>query len=142
MQLSPELSAYIGVGLGLCSAAYLVWMLVRLYGSKSWPSTPGKMLKSNVVEDSDGWAPRVRYCFTVRGRKYTHDRLYFHLSTRMPNAKGAMVHLDPYPVGKQIDVYYNPRNPQEAVLDREMPIWLVIFWIVFTAILLGIGLAC
>jgi len=140
--MSPQLSAYISLALGLCSGAYLVWILVRHSRSKSWSSTPGEVLESNIEEDSDGWAPRVRYSFEVMGRRYTNDRLYFHIPPRTLYERGAEAHLVPYPVGKQIDVYYNPQNPQDAVLDRRMPFWLPVFWVCFTALLLGIGLEC
>ncbi|MDM7948111.1 DUF3592 domain-containing protein [Hydrogenophaga sp.] len=140
MQLSPQIASLIAIVLGLGSGAYLLRSLIRQHSSKRWPTTIGEILESNIEEDSDGWAPHVRYAYAVERKHYTNDRLYFHLSNGSTE-RDARKHLSPYPVGKRVTVYYNPRKPEEAVLDRRMPLWWPIFWFFFALFMLVAGVA-
>jgi Protein of unknown function (DUF3592) len=138
MAISPQIGGFIAIVIGVCSGAYLVWSLIVQRGSKRWLQTTGEMLESNVEEDSDGWRPRVRYSYVVQGKRYANERLYFHLSNSSTE-RAATKHLSPYPVGKTVPVYYNPRHPEDAVLDRRMPFWLPLFWLFFASFMLAIG---
>ncbi len=140
MQFSPQIAGLITIVLGLGSGAYLLWSLIRQHASKRWATTRGEILESNIEEDSDGWAPHVRYAYDVERKHYVNDRLYFHLSNRSTE-RDARKHLSPYPVGKTVTVYYNPRKPEEAVLDRQMPLWLPLFWLFFASFMLVVGVA-
>lgn len=135
MPLSPQIASFICIVLGLSSGIYLLWALIRQHASKRWPTTTGEILESNLEEDSDGWGPYVRYAYAVKG---TNDRLYFYLSNRS-SEQDAKKHLSPYPIGKAVTIYYNPQKPEEAVLDRRMPLWWPLFWFCFTSFLLVVG---
>lgn len=141
MEISPQIGGLIAIAIGLCSGTYLLWSLIRQNASKSWPTAIGEILESNIKEDSDGWVPYVRYRYTVEGKHYQNHRLYFHQSNSTSNERGAMQHLSPYPIGKKVSVYYNPRKPENAVLDRRMPIWLPLFFLVFAIFNLACGVA-
>lgn len=138
MQLSPEFSGFVCIVLGLGFSTFLLWTLIRQHQSRRWPTTAGEILDSGLDEDSDGWGPRVRYAYIVKEKRYTSDRLYFYLSTQS-SAKDARKHLSPYPVGKAVTVYYDPREPQQAVLDRRVPLWWSLFFVLFSAFWFVVG---
>lgn len=138
MQISPQIGGLISIAVGLASGVYLLWTLIRQRASKRWPATRGEILESGIEEDSDGWAPHVRYAYAVGGKHYANERLYFHLATRSTE-HDARRHLTPYPVGKTVSIYYNPLKPEDAVLDTRMPLWLPLFWLIFTTLMLVVG---
>lgn len=118
--------------MGLGSGAYLLYTLIRQHASKRWPKTTGEVLESQLEKDVDGWGPYVRYGYSVKGKRYVNDRLYFYLSNRSTEHE-ARKHLAPYPVGKAVTIYYNPRSPANAVLDRRMLLWRPLFWLFFAS---------
>ena len=132
MQLSPQIAGLVSIVLGLGSGAYLLYTLIRQHASKRWPKTTGEVLESQLEEDADGWGPYVRYGYSVKEKHYVNDRLYFYLSNRSTEHE-ARKHLLPYPVGKVVTIYYNPRSPANAVLDRRMPLWRPLFWLFFAS---------
>ncbi len=138
MQLSSQIAGLISIVLGLGSGTYLLWTLIRQHASNRWSTTTGEILESNLEEDSDGWGPHVRYLYAVEGKRYANDRLYVYLSNRSTE-QDAKRHLSPYPVGKTVTIYYNPAKPEEAVLDRRVPLWRPLFWLFFTSFLLVVG---
>jgi hypothetical protein len=47
-----------------------------------------------------------------------------------------------YPQGSSVEVFYNPKDPTQAVLDRSTPSYGHYMWIVFlvfTILILGVG---
>ncbi len=140
MQLSHYISGIFFIVVGLCSAAYLFYTLLRSYVSRGWPATTGKVLESHYDEDSDGCMPHVRYAYTVDGAHYTNNRLYFHTCNRSTK-QDTRKHLSPYPVGKAVSIYYNPSKPVDAVLDRHIPLWHPLFWLFFASIFIVVGVA-
>jgi hypothetical protein len=112
----------------------VIWLVVTIQNmqaakdSGNWLSTTG-VIEETWVEredrtDADGetedyYIPHVRYSYIVDGSTYTSERIDFG-SRRSHNAKsGADNFLANYPVGREVDVYYDPAEPWEAVLVRE-----------------------
>ena len=62
--------------------------------------------------------PLVTYEYAVGGRTYRGNRLSF--AERISGVDvGEM--LKRYPDGKVVQVYYNPANPAQAVIERSLP---------------------
>ncbi|TYQ25933.1 DUF3592 domain-containing protein [Pseudanabaena sp. UWO311] len=137
MQLSPQIAGLICIVIGLGSAFYLLWTLRQQHMSKHWYTTTGEILESNIEEDSDGWYPHVRYEYTVQRKRYASERLYFY-AVNGSTKRDAMKHLSPYAVGKTVTIYYDPVKPEEAVLNRHVPLWRH-FFLLFCASFLLIG---
>ena len=80
----------------------------------------------------------VVYEFTVGGRKYQGSRV--SIGEELGNFQVAET-LAKYPKGKTVTVFYNPRTPTEAVLERDLPagIWkgLIIIVAVLVALIFG-----
>ena len=113
----------------------LVFLLITVNGrrqaeaSQAWPSTSGRVVKTWVQEtierDDDGfteykYTPHIQYEYSAGGARYTGERLNFGFTSVYGEMGPAEEALDLYPMGSQVTVYYNPEQPQDAVLDREM----------------------
>ncbi len=72
--------------------------------------------------------PVVRYRYHVAGEAYVGFRVAY---SGYGSSRRAMDDLiRPYPVGRQVTVYYDPRNPAVAVLDIAAPSdWM--YWLLF-----------
>jgi hypothetical protein len=96
-------------------------------GSNSWPSTAGVIEEATIQTrhstDSDGstntsYSPHVRYSYRVGGADYSSTKISFGFGVGSSNYNKAQQWLAGYPQGKQVPVYYDPANPQNAVLER------------------------
>ncbi len=115
----------IGIG-ALAAGLYLRW---RAAASRNWPSVMGRVVATQVrVEvlpmESTGDAysryyPEVEYEYTVDGHTYRSKRIRFGgLPFVYSTDRGEIeAWLAEYPVGKKVQVYYNPQHPSEAVLE-------------------------
>ncbi len=96
--------------------------------SQGWPSTAGQINESRVAhsthtdtdgDSSDSYTPYVEYTYQVAGQDYTGKDLSFGFKQGYGNASKAQAMLAKYPVGAQVNVYYDPVDPQKAVLERQ-----------------------
>lgn len=132
-------------------ALFLLWRALssrrKVRESMNWEKTTGTVLFSMVEtrrsRSSEGgtstsYYPKVVYEYRVMGQVYHGDRFslgeiglgfYNRVATKVAE----------YPAGKLIDVYYNPENPLEAVLERTAPSSNILIFVVI--LIFGI-LAC
>lgn len=120
----------------------LVWMLAGLYfvasgtyrlssgfSSRKWPHASGQIIKADVFPDlSSGNPPfyklRVRYMYFVDQEEHQGHRITYqggigaedqeYSSRQLPQAQSIIAK---YPLGKEVNVYYNPDNNNDAVLE-------------------------
>ncbi|HEY8334188.1 MAG TPA: DUF3592 domain-containing protein [Tardiphaga sp.] len=117
-------------GLILVAAA---WKYLQVRQARDWPSTPGRVVVSTsevrdvgVIDDSRddrrGVEQRnfanIVYEYTVSGQKLRNNRV--DIGENRGNFEVAET-IARYPVGADVMVYYNPRHPRDAVLERELP---------------------
>ena len=88
--------------------------------SSTWPSETCKITYSNIdskhVDSKTEYKANVKYSFTIDGKEYKGDQVtssdvYFKT---MSNAREL---LDKYPIGSEVSVYYDPADPDRAVLE-------------------------
>ena len=96
--------------------------------SQSWSSAAGRITESYVrreeTMDSDGYTtssyyPEVRYDYEFLGSEYKGDKIAFGGKIG-DSQKKAHERLTQYPVEKNVIVYYDPNNAEDAVLERKM----------------------
>lgn len=141
---APFVTACIGFAL-LC--ALVIYAIQRNAArARSWPTVFGRIEKSGVHEfqslDRDHgharwrtqYRPDILYSYEVAGVRYTGDksassgRISSNLDAFAKKAAAAN------PIGKVVQVHYNPDNPAESVIDpRSGFLWLL--WIVPVAML-------
>jgi hypothetical protein len=96
--------------------------------SQQWLSTTGQVIEARVTSstttDADGdtsvsYAPFVRYSYQVAEKEYCSDQITFGFKRTFSKEMNAHRWLDRFPLWSQVNVYYNPAKPDEAVLERK-----------------------
>lgn len=89
--------------------------------AQSYPSTSGEITHSEMVKDGGGENPsdraNIQFRYTVANQERTGSRVVFH-GTLAGGAAPRIV--NDYPVGRKVDVFYNPSDPDDAALDRSI----------------------
>lgn len=122
--------------------------LIRQFVAYQYPTVVGRVTRSEVMRHSgskgistyEAW---VEYTYRVGPDEYTGTRVRyggFHSSD--PTWARALVAA--HPVGKEIPVHYNPKNPGDALLTPGLEgndLWLLLFLTPFNAIMLVVWTA-
>jgi hypothetical protein len=114
----------------LCAAVY---KSLQVRAAREWLPTPGKVVVSasqvrevSFLDDSrenhHRFEPRnfadIVYEYDVNGEKLTNNRV--SIGEDRGDFEVAET-LARYPLGTPVTVYYNPRHPRDAVLERDTP---------------------
>lgn len=117
----------ISYALGLVIAMILGWVQIQeINDSRSWPSVAGTIVASGISESTDTSRYRsgsrsteydvyLRYDYVVDDMPYSGNRIAIR-GTRYSSQSSAQRELQRYPVGRVVNVYYNPKNPEQSVL--------------------------
>lgn len=110
-----------------------VYKTLQVRAARAWPSVSGKVVISGAevrdvrVMDSErkgGFRTEQRnfanivYEYSVAGKKLRNNRV--SIGEDLGNFEVAET-VAKYPVGAIVTVYHNPRHPNEAVLERDLP---------------------
>ncbi|MCU1401325.1 MAG: hypothetical protein JWN62_4434 [Acidimicrobiales bacterium] len=96
--------------------------------SAQWPIAPGRIVSSAVTShralDSNGthttvYAPEVVYQYMVGPQQLTSDNVNFSGVAGTSWSSGAEATVARYVPGATVQVFYNPVNPAEAVLEHS-----------------------
>lgn len=109
---------------GIGAIGYTLYLRTRLRGSDGWQEATGTITESVVKVENSGEGPDACWChvvfeYLVDGRRYTGKRVEFgdrHFLTR----KKAQRHLARYPLHARVPVYFDPMNPADSVLVRQI----------------------
>jgi len=110
---------------GVAIAVYGIKVLGEIKQTSAWPSCAGVVVASGTTvhvhsdmerphDETRMYEPSIRYEYEVAGRKYTADRITYGKVARTGGWAATM--LARYPVGEEVTVYYDPRDPKSAVL--------------------------
>ena len=107
--------------------AMLANKMIQARRASVWPQAAGRITKSAVVatrHQKSGEAtevtniPAIEYEFSVKGSRFTGTRLSIGEDTGGANTEATLAH---YPVGAAVLVYYDPGDPGNCVLERQIP---------------------
>lgn len=136
----PVSAVFFGVFLlagGLFFYFFFVRMFLKVQDARHWPATPC-VIVSNEVRSHSGskggttYSVDILYQYEVDGRKHQSNRYDFMGGSSSGYAvKAAIVRR--FPPGATATCYVNPRDPNDAVLERRFtPVMLVgLFPLVF-----------
>jgi hypothetical protein len=140
------------IGGGICFIFFVIGIFImraairnrrKAEESTSWPSVQGTITKAWVEtqehEDDEGSVtithfPKWEYEFNVSGMTYTSQNVSFGGTGGSSRELAAQERLKQYPINSQVQVFFNPSNPEEAVLEPGIQGTM-------TLIILGGGLA-
>lgn len=119
---------------GIFSLGWGVHILTGTIATQSWPSTEGVIVHSEYYEryhtgsalndtsPSTDYAAKIHYSYKVNGTRYLSKRMHLgepYLQD-VNDDSNVKTYLKRYPVGQNIEVFYNPSDPSEAVLERHV----------------------
>jgi hypothetical protein len=123
----------------LTGAAFALWAaggdLYEWWRARSWPATPGTIVSSRL----SGRAAEVRYAYQASGRKLTARRVHIGEFSGIESYARAVVAR--YPAGSSAAVYYDPKRPERAVLERPVP-WVYVLLLAMGLVLLWAARTC
>src|SRR4030095_3956909 len=142
----PALFSFLRTGFVLFIAfgvvGFFLFQIFRLHREaavcRHWPSVPGQVLQSGrttrrKVGHRRSVVPFVLYQYEVGGSAYHSQRI--HPGPPVGGVWMTQTVLGKYPVGRAVDVFYNPENHAEAVLEKGTPA-AVFLWLAFGLILI------
>ena len=114
---------FLGIAYYLLSKAIRARRLAEAV--EQWPTANGTVIASDIIkrisksqDEFDTFIPQVRYAYTANGSRREGRLIRVGLDEMGYIAeKQAREHIARYPVGAKIPVRYNPKNPQQAVLE-------------------------
>jgi hypothetical protein len=136
---------------GLIDMIWLTFLLVILRHfwrertflkqSQSWLITKGLITQCEWTQEGTHLWPKIMYSYEVFDREFIGEHLFLDTAHNNPNShyarqvayRAAMAFKE----NREIDIYYNPNNPQQAALDLKIPkkltliIYLLILLITF-----------
>ncbi len=125
----------------LLAAPLSAWPAYKAFTSASastgWPTVTGRVTASEIITRGTKQKPRVTYAYQVNGRPYTSSRIKFG-DTTGNNPSAARRVTERYPAGTEVEVYYDPGLPGNAVLEPGAG-GGTFFYLLIPVILLGVG---
>ena len=120
--------------------------------SKKWPYADGKIIKIMVYARGSGSSGRgrggtsynvdVTYTYNVEGQNYTNHRIKLSFThgvrTYVPKIF-AMMKVEKYEENKNVRVFYDPKNPNESILEHGFDWFLFIMMFIFALSFIFIG---
>ncbi|PHN08447.1 DUF3592 domain-containing protein [Flavilitoribacter nigricans] len=93
-----------------------------------------RVTRSQTEHSSNLYHPRTNYHFayeyTFRGKTYTSDRYHYK------SEDGHSEAVDRFRVGDEIQVFIDPAQPENAIVDKGWS-WLNLVWIVLSVLILA-----
>lgn len=135
IKLSSDQTRVVALIAGLVLIVFTGYSAYKSTAAQSWPRTSGTITESRTSRymTSSSYSrrtrykrrPKLRYKYHVGGKKYENGRITFTtlnlLNLQFGDVKtGFYKTLEQYPKGKSIVVYYNPENPQDAVVEPKL----------------------
>ena len=136
------------IGLGVFLLG--VFKVRKLRASQSWAVAMGTIVESSVEEsfnrgsddlpDSWSYTPLIRYQFQAQGQTIIGDRLGFDGKSysKKPDAQAVVAR---YPLGAQVNVFFDPEKPADSVLHRTSGSAWVFVVVGLAAFLLAVAAA-
>lgn len=124
---------------------WMIWLspLLRTQYSGDWLETQCTVITSELDVDRDGdgttYRPRIEFEYTIGDDPYTADTYDFTELNRPKNRCNEIIAA--YPVGRKVDCFVDPSNPETAVIARNYDFNLLAFMIPLIFLLVGLGVA-
>lgn len=116
-------SIFIGIGATVLFSFYVLpcWALFR---SGGWPQTQAVMDRIEVIEsrgdDSTSYYPEAEYHYSIEGVPYSGSLFWFGQKNSVNQRALVDAAVEPFEVGGEFPLYYNPANPSESVVVRQL----------------------
>ncbi|KTD34624.1 hypothetical protein Lmor_1157 [Legionella moravica] len=110
-----------------------------LVQSKSWLKVKGHIIRCDWTKVGHSHWPKVEYSYQVQDKDLIGEYLFLDTSHNNPNSKYARLvaykAAMAFKENSEIDVYYNPNNPEQSALDVTIPVKLNFIVIVLCSLI-------
>ncbi len=126
-EMNPVLLGFLIIGLGY----YFMWssrseaILWAFQNHNNLVITTGEIISASAewrgsrLRNAYGLHFEIWYEYEVDDKVYKSDRVNYGFTGSSDEAF-ATEYIEKYPIGKTVKVYYDPKNPQKAVLEPEI----------------------
>jgi hypothetical protein len=131
------------VGIGILAVGY--YFQRRTESIEKWPSTYGKVISAeikevistrrtsgkNVNQESKttvSYYPSIKYEYYASGKKHISDQISISVDGRS-SPEYIQPILDKYKPGSKVRVFYDPENPDDAVLEKVGDFGILFYFI-------------
>ena len=125
-QAMPRFFALGLLAIGATMVAVALRQSARGRETRGWTRTEGRVVESRVervVDESEENLDRtrfvIRYAYAARGRTYESPQVWIGSSDASSGDPRRWV--ERFPAGAVVPVWFDPRDPSQAVLVREIP---------------------
>jgi hypothetical protein len=126
----PRLVAILLLALGATLVAVGLRQSSRARETGGWTRTTGRVLESRVERlaptDEQQWerfALVIRYAYEARGRAHESGQIWIGSTGVAPSDSPGPLRrwIERFPEGAEAPVWFDPADPRQAVLVREIP---------------------
>jgi hypothetical protein len=94
--------------------------IIKAIETKSWPTTNGIVLSSEVKRGNNSkgspkFEPVINYTYEIGSEEHSSNK--YSSTIARGSSMWAKEIIVQYPDNSEIEVFYNPKNPKESVLD-------------------------
>jgi hypothetical protein len=123
--LFPSLFSLVFVIIGVVILRYAMRTAEKARQSESWPSTEGEIAHSATLYQTDSTATNngvatfkadIAYRYKVKGASYSSSKVAL-LDLATSSSGRAQTIVQRYPDKSKVQVYYNPADPSDAILE-------------------------
>lgn len=129
------------ISLGGIAIALWGWQILRNSHNKTkqWPVVVGIIEISEPTSKEDELLPHIVYRYAVNG-SVLRSPFEFPSGTN-PMPEFAQAYVKKYPIGAQVQVYYNPQQPQQSTIEPSTQgDWMILVLGIMMAVGGGIAL--
>ena len=116
----------------------------RISKTKNWLEVEGQIVKSDikVIEDAGtAYLPDIQYTYSIDGKSYDNSQIILDKPVQFGKTSLAEEYCLKYPLDSKHNIYYNPQNHSESILENGVHTrHLFDFILPLIAFVLGIGL--
>jgi hypothetical protein len=111
---------------GLFVTLWGLLIILKAHKSNQWPSVDGVVEESKPSSEERDLLPYIQFKYSVG--EVTYRRTMEFSGDITPTEEFAASYVQKYPVGTNVQVYYNPANPGVATLEPGLAKgdWLVL----------------
>ena len=129
---------------GVIMAIWLTWVMIQGYLAQSWPKTKAIIYESSMSLTSSTpskhyYQIHIRYKYRIKNTHFSNKQLYI-ADVPLLNESEARELIEYYSIGSIHDVFFEPQNPNNAVLKTGVSNVLILLTAP-TLLFLGIGLS-
>jgi hypothetical protein len=123
---------------GLAAVGYFGWIAFQQSSAASWPTTQARIVTSRVELDGDITRANIVFEYSVDGQSHRSTELWFN-SEPAGTQEDMQKLVAEYPLKRSIDVFYNPQDPSQAVVDPHKNAQLAKWTIGFGCVAVVVG---